>query len=89
MRYFRTARFKRAFRTLEAPRQIRVEHAMRQLEVLFESGHLPPGLGLKQLRPGLWEVRAGLSDRVVFSRTGDLAEFLLVGNHDELRRFLK
>jgi hypothetical protein len=55
----------------------------------FETGQLPHGLGLKRLRAGLWELRAGLSDRVVFHRSGDLVEFMLVGNHDEIARFLE
>lgn len=62
---------------------------MRQLETLFEAGTLPPGLGLKQVRPGLWECRAGLSERILFRKAGDVVEFLLVGNHDDVRRMLR
>ena len=62
---------------------------MRELAVLFDTGQLQPGLGLKPLQEGCWEVRAGLSDRLLFRRTADLVEFLLVGNHDEIRRFVR
>ena len=89
MRYFRTARFRRAFRALDRQRQNRVESAMRQLEVMFETGQLPHGLGLKPLQQGCWEIRAGLADRLIFRRTSDLVEFLVVGNHDGITRFLK
>jgi len=50
---------------------------------------LPIGIGLKKLRKHLWEARAGLDDRIVFSREGDLVEFLIVGSHDEIARFLR
>ena len=62
---------------------------MRQIQTLFDTGQLPTGLGLKPLRADCWEVRAGLADRIIFRRTGGLVEFLLVGNHDEIRQFLK
>ena len=89
MRYFSTARFRRGFRALDAQRQARIEEAMRQLEAMLESGQLQHGLGLKALYQGCWEIRAGLSDRIRFRRTGDLVEFLLAGNHDEIKRYLR
>ena len=89
MRYRATARFDRSVARLDPPRKARVTASIDQLVAGFEIGPLPLGLGVKQLRPGLWEFRAGLLDRVVFSRTGDLVEFLLVGNHDEIRRSLR
>ncbi len=89
MRYRATTRFDRSVGRLDATRQRRVKAAIDQLVAGFETGQLPTGLGLTRLRPSLWECRAGLSDRIVFSRTADVVEFLLVGNHDEIRRVLK
>ena len=89
MRYRASSRFDRSIGHLESVRKHRVQAAIDQLVAAFETGQLPHGLGLKQVRPGLWELRAGISDRVVFARTGDLVEFLIAGNHDEIRRFLK
>ncbi len=62
---------------------------MRQLEAMFDTGLLPHGLGVKRVQPGIWECRAGLSDRILLSRTGDVVQFLLVGNHDDIRRVLR
>ena len=89
MRWFRTAAFERRYRSLDPSRQSRVDHAVRQLAALLATGRLPAGLGLKTLRPGLWEIRAGLGDRAIFRRAGDLIELLIVGTHDEIRRFLR
>lgn len=89
MRYFHTAAFKRAYRALDPPRQHRVDRALSQLALLYEQRQRPFGIGLKSLKPGIWEVRAGLDDRILFRWSGDLVELLLVGNHDEIRRLLR
>ena len=89
MRYFRSAAFKRAYDNLDSTRQKRVDRALLQLSILYEQSQRPFGIGLKSLRPNVWEVRAGLNDRVLFHWTGEAVEFLFVGNHDEIRRFLK
>lgn len=89
MRYFRTAAFKRAHDSLDPPRRARVARALLHLEALYAHGQRPFGLGLKTLKPGIWEIRAGLDDRIVFRWTGDLVELLIIGNHDEIRRLLK
>jgi len=47
------------------------------------------GLGLKSMKPGIWEIRAGLDDRILFRWTGDIVELLLLGNHGEVRRILR
>lgn len=89
MRYRVSPRFDRSLRRLDAHRKTRIQAAIDQLVAGFETGQIPPGIGLKQLRPQLWELRAGLSDRVLFHRSGDLVTFLLAGNHDEVSRFLR
>ena len=89
MRYFHTAAFKRAYHALNPPRQHRVDRALRQLETLYAESQRPFGLGLKSLKPGIWEIRAGLGDRILFRRKDDVVELLIVGNHDEIVRLLK
>jgi hypothetical protein len=89
MRYFHTAAFKRAYQALDPARRHRVDRALRQLAMLYEQRQRSFGIGLKSLKPGIWEVRAGLDDRILFRWSGDLVELLLVGNHDEIRRMLR
>ena len=89
MRYRVSPRFDRSVKRLDPWRKARVNAAIDQLVAGFETGQIPPGIGLKRLRSGLWELRAGLSDRVLFHRSGDLVTFLVVGNHDEVKRFLR
>jgi mRNA-degrading endonuclease RelE of RelBE toxin-antitoxin system len=62
--------------------------AVERLTEYFDGGPRPLGLGLRKLKGEYWEIRAGLNNRVLFSLSGDLATFVLVGNHDEIRRRL-
>ena len=89
MRYFRTAAFKRAYERLDSSRRKRVDRVLQQLAMLYAQSERPFGIGLKSLKPNIWEVRAGLGDRVLFRWTGDVVEFLFVGNHDEIQRLLR
>lgn len=88
MRYERKPAFDRSIRRLPPERQVRIKHAIQQVVSFFETRQQPQGLGLKRLRRDFWEVRAGLGDRVIFRLAGDLVEFVIVGNHDEIQRFL-
>lgn len=88
MRYRSLPAFERRLRRLDPVRKACVTQAIDRLVAFFETGDLPAGLGLKSLQHDLWEVRAGLLDRIVFHRSGDLVEFLIVGTHDDIRRFL-
>lgn len=89
MRYFLSAAFERSLKGLEESRRIRVKKAIQLTVAFFETGSLPSGLGIKPLRSKIWEVRAGLEDRILFRKESNLVEFLLVGSHDEIKRFLK
>lgn len=89
MQYVHTAAFKKAYESLDPLRRHRVDRALHQLEALYGIGQRPVGLGLKALKPGIWEIRAGLGDRVLFRWTGDSIQLLIVGNHDAIVRLLK
>ncbi|MBI4064459.1 MAG: hypothetical protein HY401_09200 [Elusimicrobia bacterium] len=82
------------FRSLKAVRQPKrldaIEKALATLIGCFDNRTPPPaGLGLKQLKANIWEVRSTLRDRIIFSWIKNSIRFLLVGSHDEIRRFLK
>ena len=89
MKYFLKPSYIRSVRKLGAARAGKAQAAFEQLVLLLEKGEITPGLGVKQLRHGLWEIRAGLLDRIVFRRAGANVEMILAGTHDEIRRFLK
>jgi hypothetical protein len=63
--------------------------ALRELPMVFGRPHAHAGLCVRQLRPGLYELRIGLPIRAVFVRSADCLEVQMVGNHDEIRRYLR
>lgn len=81
--------FERAWESLDPPRQRKAQEALGELVGFFEGGSRPEGLGLKKLRENFWEIRTDLKDRILFRMEKGHVEFILVGNHDEIRRILK
>lgn len=63
--------------------------AIQAIDILSHDKMLHKGLGLKRLKGNFWEVRHGLKARVLFRWEGDLVEFILAGDHDDIRRYLK
>ena len=89
MQYFLAPSFERSLKGLDEGRKERVKKAIRLAVAFFETGQRPQGLGLKPLRHPIWEIRAGLGDRIAFRKDKEVVIFLLVGSHDDIRRFLK
>ena len=63
--------------------------AIQLVEMLSRDREIHKGIGLKRLRGNFWEARKGLKTRILFRWDGELVEFVLAGNHDDVRRFLK
>lgn len=62
---------------------------LQTIDILSSDRSLHKGLGLKHLKGDLWEIRKGLKARVLFRWEGDLVEFILAGDHNDIKRFLK
>jgi len=62
---------------------------LRRLPGVFGLPYVHAGLGIRQLRPGVYEARVGLKIRVVFERAGDLLVVKTVGDHADIRRYLR
>ena len=63
--------------------------AIQLVEMLSRDREIHKGIGLKHLSGNFWEARKGLKIRILFRWDGELVEFVLAGNHDDVRRFLK
>lgn len=63
--------------------------ALRRLPAAFGRPHAHTGLGLRQLRRDIYEIRIGLNIRVLFVRDGDLLVIKTLGSHDDIRRYLR
>ncbi|MBI5145387.1 MAG: hypothetical protein HZA27_04295 [Candidatus Omnitrophica bacterium] len=65
------------------------EVAFQAIDILSQDRIIHKGLGLKRLKGDFWEIRKGLKARILFRWQGDLAEFILAGDHNDIKRFLK
>jgi len=64
--------------------------AVDQLPDSFGKSHAHMGVGIRKIHPrGVWEFRVGRRHRVVFTHPQpDLLMLHILGNHDEVQRFL-
>ena len=63
--------------------------ARRAIDILSQDRPMHQGIGLKRLRGDFWEIRKSLKARILFRWQGDLVEFVLAGDHNDIQRFLK
>ena len=58
------------------------------IDILSKDKPLHHGLGLKRLQGQYWEVRKGLKVRILFRWQKEFVEFVLAGDHEDIKRFL-
>lgn len=85
--------FQKAFDKLPRQKQQLVLKALEALTSYFQTGLAPYGLRIKKLYSGgvhkTFEARVSADLRLVWVETEEEAIFALLGNHDEVQRFLK
>lgn len=90
MRFEFKPSFDRSVKTFHGRQKEEVKKAAIQaIEVLSQDRMIYKGIGLKHLKDNFWEVRKSLKARILFRWEGDLIEFILAGNHNDIRRYLK
>ncbi|MGA2090600.1 MAG: hypothetical protein ABSH12_03970 [Endomicrobiales bacterium] len=89
MRYEHKPSFFKSIKRMDHVRKEKIRHAVRVLVNSFESQQKPHGIGLKHLHKNYWEIRANIKDRILFRWAGDLVEFIIAGDHDDLSNYLK
>lgn len=73
-----------------APAEIdAVNGALRALPESWGQPHAHHGLSIRRLAPGLYELRVGLSLRIVFDALPPLLRCDFIGNHDDIRTYLR
>jgi mRNA-degrading endonuclease YafQ of YafQ-DinJ toxin-antitoxin module len=63
--------------------------ALQAIKILSQDRMLHKGIGLKRLKGNFWEIRHGLKARILFRWEGNLVEFILAGDHNDIKLFLK
>ena len=78
-----------ALRALTKKERKGTGEVIEQVRAGFGHPHLHRGTGIRALGRGLYECRHGLAVRLVFSAYRGLLYFHMMGDHDEVQRFLK
>ncbi|MBI3291844.1 MAG: hypothetical protein HYZ73_03410 [Elusimicrobia bacterium] len=81
--------YDRSFQKLDPRTQTKTIKAIDRLLTYFQTGQRSLGLGLRQVRQKTWEIRIDLDTRIFFQLEKDLVTFILVGNHDDIRRTIR
>jgi len=90
MRFEFKPSFDRSVKRFHGPGKEEIKKVATQLiDMLSQDREIHKGLGLKRLHGNFWEVRKGLKTRILFRWKGDLVEFILAGDHDDVKRFLR
>jgi hypothetical protein len=63
--------------------------AISDIQEAFGNPHVHSGIGLRKLRPRLYEARTDLGQRLLFEDRDECLFFFKLGNHDEIRKYLK
>lgn len=86
LRVFITRRAGAELQKLAPENQAACLEALSRLPTAFGRPHVHAGLGIRQLRPGLYELRAGLDLRAIFLRSADALEVQMIGQQRHLVR---
>jgi len=89
MRYEPLRSFDRSLRRLPQVDKERTKKAIIKLKDFFEGEAQPSGLGLKKLYEDIWEIRVDMRLRVIFRLQSDLVQWGFVGDHNQIRQFLR
>ncbi len=81
--------FLRLYGKLPLDLKDRTDEAIEKLISGIEAGRVLPGTGLKRLKGDIWEARADIDLRISFEMTVGSVKFLVVGDHDQIVKFLK
>ena len=82
--------FDKSVKSLPVNDKEAIKALVKSLVSVLEGGRqTDKGLGLTPLRKNFLEVRASYKLRILFRWTGNHIEFVLAGNHDQVKRFLK
>ncbi len=88
MRIELTGRFRRGLRRLDGAGVDAAQGALDEVLAGFGRPHAHTGLGIRKLKGHWFECRAGLDLRLVFLAGQGVLTFHVIGNHDDVRRFL-
>ena len=89
MRVVELSGFTRGFNRLPRHHQEKVWYQLNTLLAFIGSSAKPKSLRLKKLPHGNFEISVNMDLRILFQFHGDALVFVLLGDHEDVRRYLK
>ncbi len=89
MRFYYKPTFLKAFDKLNASGQALALKTDQCIKHYLRTREAPFGLRIKQLRRDIFEARLNDRLRIVWIKDAEEITFSLLGNHEEVKRFLK
>ena len=90
MRYEFKTSFDRSVKGLSDGAKIEIKKSVFEIIDLVSTGKIASkGQGLTRLHMDYWEARTTIRERILFKLTDDLIQFMIIGNHEDIKRFLK
>jgi hypothetical protein len=66
-----------------------IGHAIAEVQRCFGNPHIHSGIGVRKLRPRLYEARTDLGERLLFEDRDDALFFFKRGDHKEIQQYLR
>jgi len=79
----------RQLRSLDKAEKKEIGALLERVRLGFGNPHLHQGAGIRDMGRGIYECRLDLHRRLVFSVAKGFISFQMMGNHDQVRRFIK
>ena len=90
MKHFAVSnQFQQQLRKLPPRDQEKTATALKSLLSALQLGHLPAGLGFKKINGDEYELRVDIRLRIVMKAEAVTLVCHLVGNHDDVKRYLR
>ena len=81
--------FERTFKKLDTHERASVISTLRVFSAYLSGAQKTIGLGFKKINCDKYELRADIRVRIVLKRIEDTYYLIMVGNHDDVVRYLK
>ncbi|MCK5707816.1 MAG: hypothetical protein KAI43_09190 [Candidatus Aureabacteria bacterium] len=81
--------FERSTKRLSKQDKEKLKISLKQFSIFLSTGVLPKGLGLKKINRNKYEIRIDIRLRLVMKLEKDILYLILVGNHNDIKRYLR
>lgn len=81
--------FQKQLKKFPPQEQQKILEALKKFLFALPSGSMPAGLGFKKINGDKYEIRVDIRKRIVMKAEGDLLICHLIGDHEEVKRYLR